>query len=323
MYKRQILQRAPILRRAFQQEFGTFISGEINNVIERQGITIEQALSNVIARSAEGPRADPRTFTNAVERFRDTVDDLLRDIGGGLLPTLKEFIEGLRNFINFLRSPAGRIVLGGVVGAAAGAGIARSTAILGGAGFTSIGLSGISGSDLTELQRGITARAVHRRRGLAASEGRQSSLTAASQARFDQFYTQDVIDAEIRADERLQRNLQIVREGTITEDGRTRRAGPFSRVRASLATRAATSGGIAGALGGPLGILLGAGLGFGAGAITEARVQSQIEEINASVIELADSFTRLAEVAPGIRTLRENVSELNDCLLYTSPSPRD
>ena len=319
---RPILQRAPVLRRAFQQEFGTFISGEINNVIERQGITIEQALSNVLTRAEQGPRADPRTFTNAVERFRDTVDDLLRDIGGGLLPTLKEFIESLRNFINFLRSPTGRIVLGGVAGAAVGAGVFRAAGIFGATGILGRNISsGINPDTLTALERGARGSEAHIRRGLNPSQGRQQILNAVGQAHFDRVYTAEVIQQERDRNQRTLRDIQIIREGTITEEGRTRRAGLGQRISANYRTRFATQGGVAGILGGPGSIVLGAGLGFLFGSLTQGEVERQIREINASVIELADSFTRLAEVAPGIRTLRENVSALNEAFGQLEDDP--
>ena len=330
---RPILQRAPVLRRAFQQEFGTFISGEINNVIERQGITIEQALSNVLVRAEEGPRADPTTFTNSVERFRDTVDDLLRDIGGGLLPTLKDFVESLRNFINFLRSPTGRVVLGGVVGAGIGSGIGGSAGALAGGG---LGGSGIFGQRITrsELQRraNVIAEDYVRRTGVLQARLRDGDITspfdiAQIGRRVRRGYTL-LDDINILQNEGYYTpsqevaDVQRIREaGGTAADVRGRQAGLGRRFGANIRTRFAASGGFGGLAAGPIGILAGAGIGFAAGAIIEGQVQNEIEEINSSVIRLADSFTRLAEVAPSIRTLRENVSALNEAFTELSDDP--
>ena len=101
----------------------------------------------------------------------------------------------------------------------------------------------------------------------------------------------------------------------------SRRAGYGRRISANIRTQFAASGGFGGLVGGPLGAAIGAGIGFGAGALIEGSIQSEIEEINASVIELADSFSRLAQVTPGIRALRENVVQLNEAFGQLEDDP--
>ena len=170
---RPILQRAPIIRRAFEREFGTFISGELNQVIERQGLTIEAALQRLVNQLSEGPRASAETFTNAVERLGDSIDDLLRDIGGSLLPTLRNLVNSLNDFVQFLRSPAGRVVQGGIGGAFAGglAAVGSSLLTTGTIGAAAGGLFG--GSRLGINVRDLSAQL----RGTSGAE-RQAILTA-------------------------------------------------------------------------------------------------------------------------------------------------
>ena len=147
---RPILQRIPLLQPAFLDAFGSIQAGGVNEAIEAQGITIVEAFDRLLVRLEAGPRADPETFTNAMERLRDSFDDLARDFGSDLLPTLKRLVDALNRFFQFLRTPTGRSVLAGGVGAIGGAftgaaiSLSRSAGGLAGLGIGSaLGSGGI------------------------------------------------------------------------------------------------------------------------------------------------------------------------------------
>ena len=165
------------------------------------------------------------------------------------------------------------------------------------------GLGGFGRISSAEVERRVEAiRAQSERR----ADERQNRIRAQGSL----YYTVADIRRERRRQYNLSDDIEILQnQGYYTpaaerfarsrrgegENLRTIRAGLGRRLTANIRTQFLASGGIGGLAGGPLGALAGAGIGFAAGAIIESRVQSEIEEINASVI----------------------------CLLYTSPSPRD
>ena len=118
---RPILQRIPLLQPAFLDVFGSIQAGEVNQAIRSERLSFEQAFERLLVRLEAGPRANPETFTNAMERLKDSFDDLARDFGSDLLPVLKNLVDALNRFFQFLRTPLGRTVLAGGVGAIGGA----------------------------------------------------------------------------------------------------------------------------------------------------------------------------------------------------------
>ena len=131
---RPIFERIPQLRGIFAAEFGGSTGEQIQQAIERQGITISQALDRVLARAELSPRAPETTLTNTLERLNDAFDDLLRVVGRQLTPTLRGFLEGtietleiITEFVDDYGETVGRGISNAiplsVVGAGLGAGL--------------------------------------------------------------------------------------------------------------------------------------------------------------------------------------------------------
>lgn len=139
---RPILQRIPLLQPAFRQVFGGITAGQVNQSIRQQGLTFPQAYDRLTDELARGPRAAADTFQNASERLQDSFDDLARDIGSGLLPVLRDILNALNRFFQFLRTDAGRTVLATV----AGVGLAGVGRLAAGAFGTARGLGQLARS---------------------------------------------------------------------------------------------------------------------------------------------------------------------------------
>ena len=144
---RPILQRIPLLQRAFREEFGAIQSGEVNEAIKAQGLTITEAFDRVITNLEGGPRAPAHTLSNSMERLRDAFDDTARMIGRDLVPLLKKIYEFLINANKFIQSPVGGALTATTVGAITGGGLGAtfglgSTILSGAAGIAS-GIGGL------------------------------------------------------------------------------------------------------------------------------------------------------------------------------------
>ena len=150
---RPIVQRNPLIQRAFLQEFGSIQAGDINTFLEANNISIEQAFERLVANLEGGPRAAADTLQNSVEILRDAFDDLSRDIGRDLTPLLRDIVRLLTRGVQFARTPAGRVITAGVTGAGVGA---IGAAGLGLTGLATGGAAGtvITGAAATALQFG-------------------------------------------------------------------------------------------------------------------------------------------------------------------------
>lgn len=144
---RPILQRIPLLQQAFLQNFGSIQSGQVNEAIREQGLTIQQAVNNLVTSLEAGPRAPVTTLSNRLEILSDEFDDLTRLLGNELLPAMKKFVDFLTNALKFIQTPVGgglaATTVGAGVGLASGAAISTVSALstgLGGAGIGTLGL---------------------------------------------------------------------------------------------------------------------------------------------------------------------------------------
>ena len=90
---RQILEIVPGFRQVLQEVFGTFRGDEINDAIDRMGLTFDQATNTLLTRLEEGPRAPTDTLTNRMEILVEALNDLGRTIGEILTPALKSLID--------------------------------------------------------------------------------------------------------------------------------------------------------------------------------------------------------------------------------------
>ena len=142
---RPIIQRNPLIQRAFIQEFGSIQAGDINAFLERNNLTIEQAFERLVSNLEQGPRAAADTLQNSIEILRDAFDDLARDIGRDLLPVFRDLVQTLTRLTRFARTPGGRVVTAGLAGAGVGAAAAAGLGISGLLGGFTVG-SGIAGT---------------------------------------------------------------------------------------------------------------------------------------------------------------------------------
>ena len=144
---RPILQRIPLLQPAFLRTFGSIQAGEVNQAIEARNETIVQGLDRLLTTLEGGPRAPADTLSNAMERLRDSFDDLARDLGRDLLPAMTTAVNLLNRLFQAFRGPTGRALLFG-----GGAAIAGGLAGALGSRLLGAGLGGISGA--TPQQQG-------------------------------------------------------------------------------------------------------------------------------------------------------------------------
>ena len=140
---RPIVQRNPLIQRAFLQEFGSIQAGDINAFLESNNISIEQAFERLVANLERGPRAAANTLTNAMEILQDEFDDLSRALGNQLLPTVRTVIRGMTRVLQFLQTGPGAALGIGLVGATVG-GIGGATIGAFTSGITGAGIGGLA-----------------------------------------------------------------------------------------------------------------------------------------------------------------------------------
>ena len=127
---RVILERLPTMRTAIQKTFGpeSIHTTELNKVLKRRGISVQDAWSKILDQMMLQERVDPNTITNIVERVENSIWELSANIGKTYEPTIMNILRGterlidnfnaisqpMREFIAFLTTSVGLL---GAIGA--------------------------------------------------------------------------------------------------------------------------------------------------------------------------------------------------------------
>ena len=127
---RVILERLPTMRTAIQKTFGpeSIHTTELNKVLKRRGISVQDAWSKILDQMMLQERVDPNTITNIVERVENSIWELSANIGKTYEPTIMNILRGteklidnfnsisepMREFIGFLTTSVGLL---GAIGA--------------------------------------------------------------------------------------------------------------------------------------------------------------------------------------------------------------
>jgi len=112
-----ILERLPIVRRVALQQFGSLIGGDIQNILERQGKTLDEGIEDLVSGLEQLQRVDADSFENAVSNLGNDLDILSRQIGNDLLPAITDLVNGFAAVIRFFTTDFGRVVGGVITGA--------------------------------------------------------------------------------------------------------------------------------------------------------------------------------------------------------------
>ena len=96
---RVILERLPTMRTAIQKAFGpkSIHTEELNRVLEKEGVSVQDAWKKIIEQMTMHERADPDTITNAVERLQNTLWHMSTNIGAIYAPAIQSILKTLNN----------------------------------------------------------------------------------------------------------------------------------------------------------------------------------------------------------------------------------
>ena len=94
---RVILERLPTMRTAIQKSFGpkAIHTEELNKILEKQGLSAEQAWRKILEKMKFTERADPNTITNAVERLSNTLWHMAANFGSVYAPAVEALLRKL------------------------------------------------------------------------------------------------------------------------------------------------------------------------------------------------------------------------------------
>ena len=107
---RVILERLPTMRTAIQKSFGpkAIHTEELNKILDKEGLSAEQAWRKILEQMTFTERADPNTITNAVERLNNTLWHMAANFGSVYAPaveTLLRKLNGLAEGFNEMNKP--------------------------------------------------------------------------------------------------------------------------------------------------------------------------------------------------------------------------